>query len=54
MSAHNIRFYEELMKIIFKLSSNTHLICSSAVFIKTILLCGVPEGPVKFMFQEAY
>ena len=29
MSTHNIDFYEEIMKIIFQLSSNTHLICSS-------------------------
>ena len=29
MSTHNIGFYEEMAKIIFQLSSNTHLICSS-------------------------
>ena len=29
MSAHNIGFYEDLTKIIFQLSSNTHLISSS-------------------------
>ena len=34
MSTHNIGFYEDLTKIIFELSSNTHLI-SSAVTIKT-------------------
>ena len=32
MSTHNIGFYEDLTKIIFQLSSNTHLISSSAVF----------------------
>ena len=32
MSTHNIGFYEDLTKIIFELSSNTHLI-SSAVFV---------------------
>ena len=32
MSTHNIGFYEDLTKIIFELSSNTHLI-SSAEFI---------------------
>ena len=32
MSTHNIGFYEEMMKIIFKLSSNTYLICSSVHF----------------------
>ena len=35
MSTHNIRFYEDLTKIIFQLSSNTHLIISSSV----LLLC---------------
>ena len=29
MSTHNIGFYEEMAKIIFQLSSNTHFICSS-------------------------
>ena len=29
MSTHNIGFYEDLKKIIFQLSSNTHLISSS-------------------------
>ena len=29
MSTHNIGFYEDLTKIIFQLSSNTHLISSS-------------------------
>ena len=32
MSTHNIGFYEDLTKIIFELSSNTHLIISSADF----------------------
>ena len=31
MSTHNIGFYEDLTKIIFELSSNTHLISSAAV-----------------------
>ena len=30
MSTHNIGFYEDLTKIIFELSSNTHLISSAA------------------------
>ena len=30
MSTHNIGFYEEMMKIIFQLSSNTHFTCSSS------------------------
>ena len=29
MSTHNIGFYEDLIKIIFELSSNTHLISSA-------------------------
>ena len=29
MSTHNIGFYEDLTKIIFKLSSNTHFISSA-------------------------
>ena len=35
MSTHNIGFYEDLTKIIFQLSSNTHLISSA---IKMFLL----------------
>ena len=31
MSTHNIGFYEDLTKIIFELSSNTHLLSSAAV-----------------------
>ena len=31
MSTHNIVFYEDLTKIIFELSSNTHLISSAAI-----------------------
>ena len=31
MSTHNIGFYEDLTKIIFDLSSNTHLISSAGV-----------------------
>ena len=29
MSTHNIGFYEEISKIIFELSSNTHIISSA-------------------------
>ena len=32
MSTHNIGFYEDLTKIIFELSSNTHLISSAEGF----------------------
>ena len=31
MSIHNMGFYEDLTKIIFGLSSNTHLISSAGV-----------------------
>ena len=31
MSTHNIGFYEDLTKIIFELSSNTHLISSAGL-----------------------
>ena len=31
MSTHNIGFYEDLTKIIFELSSNTHLISSTVL-----------------------
>ena len=34
MSTHNIGFYEDLTKIIFELSSNTHLISSAAGYIQ--------------------
>ena len=36
MSTHNIGFYEDLTKIIFELSSNTHLI-SSADYMRWIM-----------------
>ena len=32
MSTHKIGFYEETAKIIFQLSSNMHLICSSELY----------------------
>ena len=37
MSTHNIGFYEHLTKIIFQLSSNTHLISSSEVMDRSCL-----------------
>ena len=33
MSTHNIGFYEGMAKIFFRLSSNTHIICSSVLHI---------------------
>ena len=38
MSTHNIGFYEDLTKIIFQLSSNTHLISSSGYIQKRLLI----------------
>ena len=35
MSTHNIGFYEDLTKIIFELSSNTHLIYSAGICLMT-------------------
>ena len=37
MSTHNIGFYEKLTKIIFQLSSNTHLISSSASLLPCVI-----------------
>ena len=36
MITHNIGFYEDLTKIIFELSSNTHLISSAAETLDTV------------------
>ena len=36
MSTHNIGFYEDLTKIIFELSSNTHLISSAVMKWKAV------------------
>ena len=43
MSTHNIGFYEEINKIIFELSSNTHLISSAMTDFRIIqdrTICG--------------
>ena len=39
MSTHNIGFYEDLTKIIFELSSNTHLISSAGFFFLDTFEC---------------
>ena len=44
MSTHNIGFYEDLTKIIFELSSNTHLI-SSAECLNCLLQNSYVEDP---------
>ena len=36
MSTHNIRFYEELTKIILQLSSNTPFICSTVLHVHVL------------------
>ena len=46
MSTHNIGFYEDLTKIIFELSSNSHLI-SSAEFCKCLIALKVLENLYK-------
>ena len=38
MSTHNIGIYEDLTKIIFQLSSNTHLISSSVILVFSLEL----------------
>ena len=45
MSTHNIGFYEDLTKIIFELSSNTHLISSAEYFLVLRYLLKQPLGP---------
>ena len=37
MSTHDIRFYEDLTKIIFELSSNTHLISSAGIIVSMLV-----------------
>ena len=39
MSTQNIDFYEDLTKIIFELSSNTHLISSAVSRLEVVLFC---------------
>ena len=43
MSTHNIGFYEDLTKIIFELSSNTHVISSAATAVEYCVLPGSQE-----------
>ena len=38
MSTQNIGFYEDLTKIIFELSSNTHLISSAAFYTTNVII----------------
>ena len=52
MSTHNICFYEDSAKIIFKLSSYTHLISPSGVLtylrhVDTQFFCQTQVGPPK-------
>ena len=64
MSTHNIGFYEELTKIIFPLSSNTHLISSSVahnhtrvdqeVFVAQTMSSGVVENLFGASFTDIF
>ena len=49
MSTHNIGFYEDWTKIIFQLSSNTHLISSSDTDL--FRFC---EDFIGYLFEEFY
>ena len=51
MSTQNIEFYEDLTKIIFQLSSNTHLISSSA---KTIITNLNQENVYSWIYRLMY
>ena len=51
MSTHNIGFYEDLTKIIFQLSSNTHLIPSSKAILMSTHNIGFYEDLTKIIFQ---
>ena len=50
MSTHNIGFYEDLTKIIFELSSNTHLIISAES--DSCLLCLLSRGTPCMVIHE--
>ena len=56
MSTHNIGFYEEMTNIIFKLSSNMHLIASSVKHIFTLSLyqhkSSVIDSMLSLMFNQ--
>ena len=44
MSTHNIGFCEEITKIVFQLSSDTHFICSSvSLIIHWVVLISVSQ-----------
>ena len=46
MSTHNIGFYEDLTKIIFELSSNTHLISSADSLINHFVIPAILPLPL--------
>ena len=48
MSTHNIVFYEDLTKIIFELSSNTHLISSAVLtfFLLYVIILQIEDGEI--------
>ena len=56
MSTHNIGFYEDLTKIIFELSSNTHLISSAKMSNLTTTPCRllIPSTELKSTCRNNY
>ena len=54
MSTHNIGFHEEISKIIFQLSSNTHFISSSAGKGKQFSCAPDREFRIFTSFNKAY
>ena len=53
MSTHNISFYEDLTRIIFELSSNTHLISSADLEFKKLGYCAIYVAKTKALISCA-
>ena len=51
MSTHNLGFHEEISKIIFQLSSNVHLVCSSEYLHLSLVLT---ESLTDFLFNGPF
>ena len=54
MSTHNVGFYEDLTKIIFELSSYTHLISSAALGLISGLLAYEVDRPLCLVFPSDF
>ena len=52
MSTHNIGFYEDLTKIIFELSSNTHLISSAETYLLRILRAFSASSLLQYLTKQ--